>query len=214
MWGQWGVFSVDRIGGGSKSSKTSTPVTATFPEMHRSRSARGADSTMTAPKRSHKKGASISGGGSNSTAGPSQQQSLSRGSPPKQAERATEAAMDEENNVSGPSSGRGAVHANTRNASRDEPNADHDDENEDEEEDGGNALEPRYCYCDQVSYGSMVACDAKDCPREWFHLNCVGLTRAPGKNGTTTASSASSSSISALPSSLGSCSIPRLFFAL
>lgn len=28
----------------------------------------------------------------------------------------------------------------------------------------------------------MVACDAEDCPREWFHLECVGLGRAPGRN--------------------------------
>ena len=52
---------------------------------------------------------------------------------------------------------------------------------DDEEEEGEN--EPRYCYCNQVSYGEMVGCDADDCSREWFHLNCVGLTRAPAKNG-------------------------------
>ncbi|WFD43593.1 hypothetical protein MPSI1_002256 [Malassezia psittaci] len=27
--------------------------------------------------------------------------------------------------------------------------------------------EPRYCYCDRVSYGEMVACDNEECPREW-----------------------------------------------
>lgn len=27
--------------------------------------------------------------------------------------------------------------------------------------------EPRYCYCDRVSFGEMVACDNDDCPREW-----------------------------------------------
>ncbi|KAH8178172.1 PHD-finger domain-containing protein [Sarocladium implicatum] len=41
------------------------------------------------------------------------------------------------------------------------------------------ADEPRYCYCNQVSYGEMVACDSDDCPREWFHLQCVGLKTAP-----------------------------------
>ncbi len=40
--------------------------------------------------------------------------------------------------------------------------------------------EPRYCYCNGVSYGEMVACDNSGCPREWFHLECVGLTRPPG----------------------------------
>lgn len=43
--------------------------------------------------------------------------------------------------------------------------------------------EPRYCYCNDFSYGEMVGCDADDCKREWFHLDCVGLARAPSKNG-------------------------------
>ena len=52
---------------------------------------------------------------------------------------------------------------------------------DDEEDEDGS--EPRYCYCQQVSYGEMVACDMETCPREWFHLDCVGLTKAPTKNG-------------------------------
>lgn len=51
--------------------------------------------------------------------------------------------------------------------------------------------EPRYCYCNQVSYGEMVGCDVsgvkasaltcqnEDCPYEWFHLGCLGLKAAP-----------------------------------
>ncbi|XP_048587877.1 inhibitor of growth protein 3 [Nematostella vectensis] len=39
--------------------------------------------------------------------------------------------------------------------------------------------EPRYCLCNQVSYGEMVGCDNNDCPIEWFHYGCVGLTDAP-----------------------------------
>jgi hypothetical protein len=46
------------------------------------------------------------------------------------------------------------------------------------------ADEPTYCYCNSVSYGEMVACDADGCPREWFHLECVGLKVAPGSKGT------------------------------
>ncbi|KAG5960136.1 hypothetical protein E4U58_004754 [Claviceps cyperi] len=42
------------------------------------------------------------------------------------------------------------------------------------------ADEPTYCYCNSVSYGEMVACDADGCEREWFHLACVGLKVAPG----------------------------------
>ncbi|KAL9026432.1 MAG: hypothetical protein Q9196_004900 [Gyalolechia fulgens] len=53
-----------------------------------------------------------------------------------------------------------------------------DDDDDDEDDDS----EPRYCYCNQVSYGEMVACDMDSCPREWFHLDCVGLTKAPKAN--------------------------------
>ena len=55
---------------------------------------------------------------------------------------------------------------------------------EDDEEDGPG--QERYCYCDGVSYGEMVGCDGENCEREWFHLNCVGLSRAPAKNGKST----------------------------
>ncbi|KAB5595682.1 PHD-finger protein [Ceratobasidium theobromae] len=41
------------------------------------------------------------------------------------------------------------------------------------------ADETPYCYCRQPSFGEMIACDATDCPREWFHLPCVGLDKAP-----------------------------------
>ena len=36
-----------------------------------------------------------------------------------------------------------------------------------------------YCTCQNVSSGSMVACDNLDCPYEWFHWSCVGLTKEP-----------------------------------
>ncbi|KAF4973386.1 hypothetical protein FSARC_280 [Fusarium sarcochroum] len=49
----------------------------------------------------------------------------------------------------------------------------------DEDEGDIDADEPTYCYCNGVSYGEMVACDADECPREWFHLECVGLKVAP-----------------------------------
>uniref|UniRef100_A0A0R3QK12 PHD domain-containing protein n=1 Tax=Brugia timori TaxID=42155 RepID=A0A0R3QK12_9BILA len=31
----------------------------------------------------------------------------------------------------------------------------------------------------QVSHGQMIMCDNKQCPIEWFHFQCVGLTEAP-----------------------------------
>ncbi|WZH40198.1 hypothetical protein QYS62_001126 [Fusarium acuminatum] len=53
-----------------------------------------------------------------------------------------------------------------------------------DEDDGDiDADEPTYCYCNGVSYGEMVACDADECPREWFHLECVGLKVAPTSKG-------------------------------
>jgi len=39
--------------------------------------------------------------------------------------------------------------------------------------------EPRYCICNHVSYGDMVACDNETCPFEWFHYGCVGITSSP-----------------------------------
>jgi len=46
-------------------------------------------------------------------------------------------------------------------------------------EDEINLAEPRYCYCNKVSSGNMVACDNDDCEREWFHYDCVGITAPP-----------------------------------
>ncbi|KAI8995026.1 hypothetical protein BDB01DRAFT_737015 [Pilobolus umbonatus] len=39
--------------------------------------------------------------------------------------------------------------------------------------------EPVYCYCEQVSFGKMVACDNEECEIEWFHIECVGLKTPP-----------------------------------
>ncbi|KAI8049790.1 uncharacterized protein B0P05DRAFT_563384 [Gilbertella persicaria] len=39
--------------------------------------------------------------------------------------------------------------------------------------------EPTYCYCKQVSFGDMIACDGENCEREWFHYACVGLVQPP-----------------------------------
>lgn len=36
-----------------------------------------------------------------------------------------------------------------------------------------------YCFCKRVSHGDMVACDNENCPVEWFHWLCVGLTSEP-----------------------------------
>ncbi|CAF1095238.1 unnamed protein product [Adineta steineri] len=39
--------------------------------------------------------------------------------------------------------------------------------------------EPRYCVCNQVSFGRMIACDNPQCQIEWFHFACVKLEEEP-----------------------------------
>lgn len=43
----------------------------------------------------------------------------------------------------------------------------------------GEDEEVLYCFCQQVSFGNMVACDNPDCQYEWFHYGCVGLSTPP-----------------------------------
>lgn len=81
-----------------------------------------------------------------------------------------------------------------------------------EVDDEGNPIdpdEPKYCYCNRVSFGTMIKCDnevreteeeqsqlssgrtlrssasedaaSKGCKYEWFHLECVGLTSEPAE---------------------------------
>ena len=37
----------------------------------------------------------------------------------------------------------------------------------------------KYCHCKGPEEGKMVACDNSNCESEWFHFQCVGLTRKP-----------------------------------
>lgn len=46
-----------------------------------------------------------------------------------------------------------------------------------DDDEGGD--DKKYCICQSVSYGDMVACDNENCPYEWFHWNCVGLKSEP-----------------------------------
>ncbi|OAF68444.1 Inhibitor of growth protein 5 [Intoshia linei] len=39
--------------------------------------------------------------------------------------------------------------------------------------------EPRYCYCNKVSYGLMIGCDNEECMLEWFHYECAGIKTQP-----------------------------------
>ncbi|KAK0441172.1 uncharacterized protein EV420DRAFT_1278864 [Desarmillaria tabescens] len=42
--------------------------------------------------------------------------------------------------------------------------------------------EPKYCYCERISFGEMIACDNPPCKIEWFHLSCTGLTEVPSQS--------------------------------
>lgn len=36
-----------------------------------------------------------------------------------------------------------------------------------------------YCFCNSASSGRMLACDGKNCKRQWFHFECLGIEEAP-----------------------------------
>ncbi|EJD51930.1 hypothetical protein AURDEDRAFT_111487 [Auricularia subglabra TFB-10046 SS5] len=46
------------------------------------------------------------------------------------------------------------------------------DEEVAENDDGDDTL---YCFCQKPSYDEMIACDAPNCPYEWFHVTCVNM---------------------------------------
>lgn len=39
--------------------------------------------------------------------------------------------------------------------------------------------DPKYCYCQEGEHGQMVGCDNSDCHFQWFHLDCLNLTKPP-----------------------------------
>ncbi|KAK1761052.1 transcriptional regulatory protein PHO23 [Echria macrotheca] len=160
-----------------RASKPSTPALATFAEAaaassnsnSRSRPSRNADGSTnngngngavgvvtatTTTKRSHKKGASIS---------------------------ASAAAAAGVLQVGGHQGSAGAAGPGGEDSSRKKADSSRPARDDDDDEPDGD--EPRYCFCNQVSYGEMVGCDADGCPREWFHLECVGLEVAPKGKG-------------------------------
>jgi len=53
-----------------------------------------------------------------------------------------------------------------------------DEEMEDEEGED----DKRYCFCDQRSYGEMVACENDDCPYQWFHTGCLNMKKVPDED--------------------------------
>ena len=39
--------------------------------------------------------------------------------------------------------------------------------------------EQLWCICNKVASGEMIACDNEKCVVEWFHFQCVNISRAP-----------------------------------
>ncbi|KAF1846069.1 uncharacterized protein K460DRAFT_417223 [Cucurbitaria berberidis CBS 394.84] len=37
----------------------------------------------------------------------------------------------------------------------------------------------KYCFCQRVSFGDMVACDNDNCQYQWFHWECVNIKEEP-----------------------------------
>ena len=50
-----------------------------------------------------------------------------------------------------------------------------DDEGDDEDD-------KVYCFCQKHSFGEMVACENEKCEREWFHLECLSMKKAPAED--------------------------------
>ncbi|KAK6027913.1 PHD-finger [Ostertagia ostertagi] len=54
-----------------------------------------------------------------------------------------------------------------------------DDEISEEDDDDGDDSKRKWCFCNEKSYGDMVACDNKACPYQWFHYPCVNISATP-----------------------------------
>lgn len=150
-----------------RTSKTATPLTATFPDFA---TARG---RTTRTKESGNASHASSESGDRASIKEKRTGLRNGGTPSLLAERrkaAIEADGKDEDSL----------------AQEDEQSEENDGgPGEDGDEEDGEDVddnEPRYCYCNEVSYGEMVACDNEGCPREWFHLKCAGLREAPGEN--------------------------------
>ncbi|KAF3040005.1 hypothetical protein E8E11_000436 [Didymella keratinophila] len=143
----------------ARASKPGTPMVGSFPEipMARSRSTRNAQN-----------GNPNSNGSSennSTTTGTVSKRSNKKSGPPATSAADSPAPKPTPAAKSNPPSSAASSVA---------PEQEYQDAETDEGDD-----EPRYCYCNEVSYGQMVACDNDACPREWFHLPCVQLEKAP-----------------------------------
>jgi hypothetical protein len=145
-----------------RTSKTATPVVGSFPEipMARSRSTRNANNSNS----------NASSENNSTTTG-----FVSKRGNKKNAQTASN-AIPASPAVKPVTSTKSNPPSSAASSIAPEPENEYPDAEVESDEEGD---EPRYCYCNEVSYGNMVACDNDDCPREWFHLACVNLEKAP-----------------------------------
>lgn len=153
-----------------RQSKTATPLSSTFPEQlggARGRAARGTGS---------KQDGNNAGSHASSESGEQQQRSRrkNKGASANNTTTTTGSAA--------PSTRADDASDLGEEAEMDDPDLDDAEMEEGLEGEDGGGDEPKYCYCNDVSYGEMVACDNEDCAIEWFHLKCAGLSRAPDEN--------------------------------
>jgi hypothetical protein len=148
-----------------RNSKNATPVVGAFAEipMARSRSSRNANNGNSNSNTSSE---------NNSTTGTGSKRGHKKNTQPTTA-TASPALKPTPNAKSNPPSSAGSSVAQEQEYQEAEVEAEPEAESE---EDGD---EPRYCYCNEVSYGNMIACDNDECAREWFHLACVNLDKPP-----------------------------------
>ncbi|KAF2733430.1 hypothetical protein EJ04DRAFT_513209 [Polyplosphaeria fusca] len=145
-----------------RTSKTATPIVGTFPDipMARSRSTRNAKDNSNGPN-----SGPSSENNSTTTGAVSKRVNHKKTAQTTAAASAHSPALKAANKSGPPSSSASSVAADPEFSDGAEVDEDGD--------------EPRYCYCNEVSYGNMIACDNDSCPREWFHLQCVSLDKAP-----------------------------------
>lgn len=155
--------------------KTATPITGSFPEipMQRSRSTRN--------HRENNSSAAASQASSESNTNGHSKRSHKKGTTTSTLQNSAFATNPQKRDPSeAASSDRERDRSETGDLENEDPLAADGAGDETGVDDDPDADEPTYCYCDGVSYGDMVACDNRKCPKEWFHLECCpDLEKAP-----------------------------------
>lgn len=166
----------ERVGRG-KGSKTSTPVVGTFSEAETTEptSAGSTHHTHTASRFKRQARPRVKDHGLHDSLSP-------KGLPMKRSHKSSGSISTLPPGIIGTIQRQKEETETTKSSTPSEVGAGKEEEEEEEEEEDNDAAEEdeeRYCYCQGVSYGEMVACDKPDCPRQWFHLDCIGLKSVP-----------------------------------